>query len=250
MGITFLFIKEKQKFKFWHYRPHNSRIQAETFIKERPLFLLDLWKTFTMENKQNSGYNAEQIKVIERVGSKIMPLSTLKLSREFDLFSRKHNISGLQVRELYNKVKKWRTKLEKNPQLLLNSLQHDLIMGSTMGDANIRQRDRNCNFRVGHTKKQEKYLLFKYEILKEFTKSGPKWSLRTIKENHKVKTLEMATKTHYVFNHYRKLFYKGGEKTITRELLNLLTPRSLAFWICDDGSYENKQGYNTHSNFY
>ncbi|MEK6933135.1 MAG: hypothetical protein AABW56_05080, partial [Nanoarchaeota archaeon] len=70
----------------------------------------------------------------------------------------------------------------------------------------------------------------------------PRWNNRKL-NGHNIETLELATATHYVFNYYRKLFYKNGKKIITRDILNLLNPRSLAIWICDDGSYDNRQGY-------
>ena len=53
----------------------------------------------------------------------------------------------------------------------------------------------------------------------------------------------LSTATHPVFNYYRRLFYSTGRKNITKEILEQLNPRSLAIWICDDGSYETRQGY-------
>ncbi|MEK6820204.1 MAG: hypothetical protein AABX71_00655, partial [Nanoarchaeota archaeon] len=49
--------------------------------------------------------------------------------------------------------------------------------------------------------------------------------------------------THSVFNYYRKLFYLNNRKIITKEILEQLNPKSLAIWVCDDGSYDNTQGY-------
>ncbi len=174
--------------------------------------------------------------------SKSTPLSMFKSDRELKLFFKTHNIKKLGTREVYKHIRKWNKKLEKNPKKLLTSKQHDLIIGSTFGDAYIRQRDKNCNFRVSHSPLQKKYLLKKYKIMKEFTLSEPKWNMREVNGRF-IETLELATFTHPVFNYYRKLFYKNGVKEISREALDLLNPRSLAFWLCDDGSYDNKQGY-------
>ena len=55
--------------------------------------------------------------------------------------------------------------------------------------------------------------------------------------------INLATKTHSIFNYYRNLFYKEGKKVVIQDILNQLNPQSLAIWICDDGSYNNKQGY-------
>lgn len=174
--------------------------------------------------------------------SKATSLSTIKIDRELKLFTKYCDVSKLEVRQLYKAVKNWRRRLEKNPKILLTNLQFDVIIGSTFGDANIRQRNKNCNFRVGHSKFQESYLKLKYNIVKEFTVSEPVWNIRKI-NTYIVKTLELSTATHYVFNYFRRLFYKKGIKKITREALNLLNPRSVAFWICDDGCYSKKQSY-------
>tara|TARA_Y100000034_G_C6900437_1_gene416314 strand:+ start:2369 stop:3313 length:945 start_codon:yes stop_codon:yes gene_type:complete len=174
--------------------------------------------------------------------SKTAPLSRLKTNKEKELFFDKYDIDKISVRGLYKLVNEWKNSLEENPRLLLTEQQHDLVVGSALGDSNIRQRDRNCSFRVGHSKKQEKYLRWKYDLLKEFTNLLPSWSKRKI-NNHIVETLNFSTLTHSVFNFYYKLFYKEGKKTVTRKLLDMLTPRSLAIWICDDGSFDNKQGY-------
>jgi len=174
--------------------------------------------------------------------SKVGPLSVFKTERELKLFANNHDIDKLGVRQLHKAVQEWRRKVEQNPRVLLTSLQHDLIVGSALGDANIRQREKNCNFRVGHSKLQEKYLLWKYKIFQEFILSKPKWNIRYI-NGYVIKTLNLSTVTHKVFNFYRKLFYKKNVKKVTRELLNLLNPRSLAIWLCDDGCYAKKQGY-------
>jgi len=174
--------------------------------------------------------------------AKAVSLSTLKIKRELELFSKYYDINKLEVRQLYKKVKEWRNLLEKNPRILLTEEQHDLIIGSTLGDASIRQRNKNCSFRVCHSKRQENYLNWKYNILKEFITTPIYFKSKNI-NNRFLETLDFSTFTHYIFNHYRKLFYKNNTKTITRELLNLLNPRSLAIWLCDDGSYDNRQGY-------
>ena len=174
--------------------------------------------------------------------AKSISLSRLKIDKEMEIFFENYNVNKLSCRRLYQLVKEWRVSLEKNPKLLLTEEQHDLIIGSALGDASVRQRDRNCSFRVGHSRRQEKYLVWKYNILKEFISTPLYWNKREI-NNHFIETLELSTFTHSVFNFYRKLFYKNGKKIVTRELLDMLTPRSLAVWICDDGSFGTSQPY-------
>jgi len=169
--------------------------------------------------------------------SKANPLSRLRTNKELLLFSKKYDVYNLEVREMYNCVKRWRIDIEKNPLVLLTDLQHDLIIGSTLGDANIQQRNRNCMFRVGHSPKQKKYAEWKLEILRTFATQGIKLTQREINKRL-ITTYELSINTHYAFNYYRKLFYDtDGTKIVTREALEHLNPRSLAIWICDDGSY-------------
>ncbi len=174
--------------------------------------------------------------------SKVVPLARLKTVKERKLFFEKYDINKLECIELYKLVKKWRVLIEENPNLLLTEEQQDLIIGSTLGDASIRQRDKNCSFRAGHTRPQKEYLNWKYDLLKEFTKLPSSWNIRKL-NNHTIETLEFSTFTHNVFNFYRKLFYKNGKKRVTRKILNMLTPRSLAIWVCDDGSFGTSQPY-------
>lgn len=190
----------------------------------------------------------EEVKILsvfpELSKSKTVPLSRLKTKKELILFSNENDIYKLEVRRLYSLVKQFRIELEKNPKILLSDLQHDLIIGSLMGDANVRQRDKNCSFRVCHSIKQKRYLDWKYNILKDFIPSEAKLNQKIL-NGRLLNTFEISTFTHTVFNFYRKLFYKNNVKQITREILHLLNPRSLAIWICDDGSYSRKQGYIT-----
>ena len=149
----------------------------------------------------------------------------------------------MEVRSLYKLVKEWRKSVEENPRIILTELQHDLIIGSTFGDANIRQRNKNCMFRVGHSPKQKEYVEWKFEILKMFPGNGIKLWQRIV-NGRLVNTYNFDINTHYAFNFYRKLFYNNnGDKIITKEVLEQLNPRSLAIWLCDDGSYCRKLKY-------
>ena len=174
--------------------------------------------------------------------SKVNALSRLKTNRELKKFADLYAINNLQVRQLYKLVKKWNKDIQKNPFLFISEDEHDLIMGSLLGDASIRQRDRNCCFRVAHSLKQKEYINWKLDKLKLFNISEFVERKKII-NNRELNIIELSTKTHPVFNYYRNLFYKEDRKIIRNEMLEQLNPFSLAIWICDDGSYETKQGY-------
>ena len=171
--------------------------------------------------------------------SKAEPLNHFRIEKELNLFSKQHDIQNIKVRDLKRKIKLWDKKIEKNPRILLSQLQEDLVIGSLMGDANARKRWGLTYFRCSHSEKQRLYLKWKYHLLIEFTKSNIHISLK--KDSNPM--YEFQTLSHVVFNSYHDLFYKQGKKEITKEILNLLTPRALAIWICDDGSFCNNLKY-------
>ncbi len=175
--------------------------------------------------------------------SKANALSRLKTERELNSFSEAYDVNKLSARKLYDAVKKWRKDIEINPLILLTQEEHDLMIGSLLGDASIRQRDKNSCFRVSHSVRQKSYIKWKLELLKFFTISEFSNTKRMI-NNHEINMINLSTRTHYAFNYYRNLFYnKEGRKVVNMAILDGLTPRALAIWICDDGSYDNKQGY-------
>ena len=174
--------------------------------------------------------------------SKANALSRLRTDRELIKFAELNDINLLSARKLYKAVKKWNFDLLNNPRILMTQEEHDLVMGSLLGDASIRQREKNSCFRFTHSLKQRQYSQWKHDILKNFKIS----EFREVKRkfnNRIIEAMDFATNTHPVFNYYRRLFYGSRKKVITQDILNQLNPSSLAVWVCDDGSYSNAQGY-------
>ncbi|MEK6861752.1 MAG: hypothetical protein AABY07_07315 [Nanoarchaeota archaeon] len=174
--------------------------------------------------------------------SKANALSRLKTDRDVQIFSNFNDVYDLSARNLYRNVKKWNESLISNPLILVSREEHDLIIGSLLGDASVRQRNKNCCFRFSHSLKQKSYAQWKHDILKNFKINEFREVKRKIKTSF-IEAIDFTTNTHSVFNYYRKLFYKAGRKVVTTDILNKINERSLAIWICDDGSYERKQGY-------
>lgn len=169
--------------------------------------------------------------------SKVQIIKYFKNEKELNLFMSKYNIYQLKFRELKKCIKRFHNDLSINPLLLLTREQHDILIGTGLGDGNFRDRNnKNVSFRVAHSKKQENYLTWKFSKLKEFTLKGMGFSIRKI-NGKEITMFEFRTITHPVFNYYHHLFYTDKQKRITKELLNQLNERSLAIWICDDGSY-------------
>ncbi len=174
--------------------------------------------------------------------SKASILARLRTDRELKFFPKKYDISKTSARNLIRLVREWNNSIQKNPLLLVSQEEHDLILGSLMGDASIRQREKNSCFRLSHSLKQKSYAEYKKNLLKDFNISEFREVKRKIRDAF-IHAIDFSTKTHSVFNYYRKLFYENGIKRINSDILNQLSPQSLAIWICDDGSYDNTQGY-------
>ena len=174
--------------------------------------------------------------------SKAGVINTLRTDRELILFSKKYDIYSTSVRNLIKLVRKWNKEIQQNPFLIVSQEEHDLIIGSLLGDASIRQREKNSCFRFSHSMKQKAYSVLKKVLLINFNISEFREVKRKVRSTF-IHAIDFATKTHPVFNYYRNLFYKNGRKVITKEILDQLTPQSLAFWLCDDGSCDKKQGY-------
>lgn len=192
---------------------------------------------------QSALYEGRILSILPNIQkSKCGILSRLRTDREVELFAKNYDVYNISARKLIKLVNEWNQGVQKNPLILVNKEEHDLIMGSLLGDASIKQREKNSCFRVAHSVKQKEYIKLKLRILENFRISEFNERSRII-NGSRVNMIYLSTDTHPVFNYYRNLFYKNNRKVISEEILNQLNQRSLAIWICDDGSYSNTQGY-------
>ena len=93
--------------------------------------------------------------------------------------------------------------------------------------------------------------MYLYSIFYNLTGSGPKVYIRKpdLRINQIYSSIAFKTYSLPCLNYYYELFYLNGIKIIPKNIAELLTPRSLAIWICDDGSkdYNNKTILHTRS---
>lgn len=141
--------------------------------------------------------------------------------------------------------------------LKLNDFQKQLMVGSMLGDGNLRivGRNREAHFTVDHSEHQQAYVLWKYEVMREWVTTPPKVLTRVYhKDTHRVLTsLRFQTISHEEFSLWYKIFYRGGVKIIPENIRNILTsPVSLAVWVMDDGNknyqavFLNTQQFEKH----
>nr|WDS46459.1 LAGLIDADG homing endonuclease [Cyathus striatus] len=103
-------------------------------------------------------------------------------------------------------------------------------------------------FRQGS--KNASYLLHLYGIFQEYVLTPPKVSKVTDKNTGDLRyNLSFSTLALPCFNDLYEFFYTTGtgKKIIPKNIEDLLTPVSLAYWIMDDGSFTGS-GLKLHTN--
>ncbi len=134
------------------------------------------------------------------------------------------------------------------------------LYGTLLGDSYISKcYDKRVDkyrheFRVEHSTKQEKYALWKRDILEPLGVLKPIYRKResSIKgrliKSHSITIISCGNK---LWRPYREIFYtEDGIKVVTDEILSILTPKAIAIWYMDDGNYHqfrNVAALNTQS---
>ena len=146
-------------------------------------------------------------------------------------------------------------KLEKyKAKLRLSKTQRALIIGSVLGDGNLRitGRNRQANFIVDHGEKQKDYVFWKYKIMKEWVLTPPKQVTRIYHRDRKRKTISwrFLTISHSEFTKFYRLFYPAGKKIIPGSIKKLFDdPLSLAVLVMDDGTRSRESFFLSTQNF-
>jgi recombination protein RecA len=126
-------------------------------------------------------------------------------------------------------------------------MKEEIILGTLLGDAYIGKlhgRAKSYSIKWQHCLEQEEYALWKAEnSLNNFSVyKRSRLDTRTNNIYHSITCY--STKDNYEY--YRNLFY-FDKKEVSQEILNMLTPLSIAVWFMDDGNlYYN--GNNCHLN--
>lgn len=117
--------------------------------------------------------------------------------------------------------------------LTINDIQHDLIIGSILGDGHITKRENSPMFMVSHAENQKEYLYWKYFLLENLCKNEP------VKLNEK--EISIRGKLYNRQNQYR--FYtrcitelSKFKKLSLEDVINKLNEFSLSVFILDDAT--------------
>ncbi|MBI3558937.1 hypothetical protein HY085_00940 [Candidatus Gottesmanbacteria bacterium] len=119
---------------------------------------------------------------------------------------------------------------------------NDLIVGCLLGDGRLECRSKKgtARFRVHQADSQKDYTYFKWNLLKEICSQKPKQVTSFHKKYQKtITSWFFNTKTTKQLGLLQKLFYRGNRKIVPRNLGKMLTAKSLAFWVMDDGCFDD-----------
>lgn len=136
---------------------------------------------------------------------------------------------GAKIRTL----KKWLVEKHRLAQeyrkenLKLGDVQHDLLIGSMLGDGHIDKRETQPLFIVSHAENQKDYLYWKYETMKNLCNIPPREFENKGTYESKQRHCKFSTRIHYCLKEYRTIDIKG--------LIDELSEFSLSVYVLDDG---------------
>lgn len=132
----------------------------------------------------------------------------------------------------------------------LSQRQQNIIVGCLLGDGRLESRSVNntARLRVHHGESQKDYVMWKYRMLQEITSCKPRkiiWEDK--KRNKKCISWYFHTLTLDELRDLYLRFYKNNKKIVPKEIVELLTPETIAVWTMDDGCNDrNILIYNSH----
>ena len=140
-----------------------------------------------------------------------------------------------------------RTKTLTNKNIQLTEEQWEVLYGSLLGDMTIDVNWKNARPIISQGGKQEEYFDYKCEIFKNLIGKPSKedrYDKRTDKWYHKY---QVKFLTNPIYTELREKLYPNNVKTVTKEWLEKVTPRGLAFWFMDDGTNSGAIATNSFS---
>ena len=117
-------------------------------------------------------------------------------------------------------------------QLAMTPRQRSVVLGTLLGDAHLSVNAGGKNFRlqISQGSAQKEYVLWKYEILRNFVLSPPAYYGKT--DSWRFRTI-----SHQSFTALQHKFYQGRRKILPENLVEILQdPLALAVWFMDDGT--------------
>lgn len=113
-----------------------------------------------------------------------------------------------------------------------------ILIGTLLGDSCLwrHPKSKYFNLQFTHSEKQLEYALYKANLIHNvlFNKDAKLWVSHNVGYS-KITAYTYRSKADPLIESVRRLLYKNKRKTITRKVLDCLTPQGLALWYMDDG---------------
>nr|QVG61594.1 hypothetical protein [Rhizoctonia sp.] len=142
---------------------------------------------------------------------------------------------GLLLSSLLPVKLKRLTKAEQEQFVLTEELKA-ILVGLLLGDLYAEKLAINARFKFKQSTIHEGYLIHLYELFKTFCPQGPKMDYTTL-SGKVYSSLYFKTYSLPCFGELYNSFYPFGRKIVPLNIGELLTPSSLAYWVADDGSF-------------
>jgi hypothetical protein len=116
----------------------------------------------------------------------------------------------------------------------------EILVGLFLGDLHAEKRSINTRLKFGQGVIHKDYLYHLYEMFKQFSSATPNIINRLPHRITGKIYSEICFNTYSLpcFNEFHNLFYPNKSKVVPLNIGELLTPLSLAYWLADDGSFE------------
>lgn len=150
--------------------------------------------------------------------------------------------------KLKNEEVQKRTSTKVREKIELTDIQLEILYGSLLGDMSLdKASNRTTRPVISHGGEQEAYFDHKCEIFKNLIgkiSKKDRYDKRTDKWYHKFYVRFMSNP---IYDKFYDELYPNNVKTITKEWLNKVTPRGLAYWFMDDGNVKGVLATNCFS---
>lgn len=169
------------------------------------------------------------------------------MKKDSEVNSKAKNLRGIKLIE-YKKT------------LKLNTIQKEILVGTLLGDATIaKTKGIALNVKFEQKLANREYVNHLYEIFEPYVGTPPKVRNITGGGAKDRQSIWFRTYRHIDFKFYYDLFYMKTNKNNSTDLRKkrvpklihkFLTPRALAYWFMDDGSYYYNKSKNNQQKVY
>lgn len=197
------------------------------------------WAVRNCAKKNNIEVKSRKTKITDEILEKIEELldkglTNKQIATELDMSPT--TVRKYTTEYLHRETNSIKTKSINKKELELTQEQEEVLYGSLLGDMSLDINYKNARPVINQGGEQEEYFDHKCEIFKNIlgkVSKKDRYDKRTDKYYHKYSAKLLA---HPKFTEMHELLYPNGIKTVTKEWLDKITPRGLAFWFMDDGN--------------